>query len=221
MNIKNFYHSSSIPLHIKFTYPCPWPPITTQRKNKVILQTTKIEREFENDLDSHNSQCPLLLPWRKTTTTTKETTQSSLSPPLSTDAKKGKNKRGKALSSHGSLLQSLPMSLSSSSAWSVESPSLVLDNWWNLGTNHYAKCVDMKWQVPCQVMELDDGHGDGGDQKMIKCFTFWKQERENTKNGLKAKVYVIGLFLFCTQDTIEGVSELGSIAVIQRGEFFG
>jgi hypothetical protein len=28
---------------------------------------------------------------------------------------------------------------------SGESPSLVLDNWWNLGTNHYAKCVDMKW----------------------------------------------------------------------------
>jgi hypothetical protein len=27
-----------------------------------------------------------------------------------------------------------------------ESPSLVLDNWWNLGTNHYAKCVDMKWK---------------------------------------------------------------------------
>jgi hypothetical protein len=28
------------------------------------------------------------------------------------------------------------------------------------------------------VMELDDGHGDGGDQKMIKCFTFEKEERE-------------------------------------------
>jgi hypothetical protein len=22
-----------------------------------------------------------------------------------------------------------------------ESPSLILDNWWNLETNHYAKCV--------------------------------------------------------------------------------
>jgi hypothetical protein len=48
---------------------------------------------------------------------------------------------------------------------------------------------------------------------MIKCFTFEKEEREN-KNGLKAKVYVIGPFLFCTQDTIEGVSDLGSIAVL-------
>jgi hypothetical protein len=26
--------------------------------------------------------------------------------------------------------------------------------------------------------ELYDGHGDGGDQKMIKCFTFGKEERE-------------------------------------------
>jgi hypothetical protein len=28
------------------------------------------------------------------------------------------------------------------------------------------------------VVELDDGHGDGGDQKMIKCFTLGKEERE-------------------------------------------
>jgi hypothetical protein len=26
--------------------------------------------------------------------------------------------------------------------------------------------------------ELDDGHSDGGDQNMIKCFTFGKQDRE-------------------------------------------
>jgi hypothetical protein len=31
---------------------------------------------------------------------------------------------------------------------------------------------------PCQVIELDDGHSDGGDQKMIKRFTFGKEERE-------------------------------------------
>jgi hypothetical protein len=69
-------------------------------------------------------------------------------------------------------------------------------------------------------MELDDGHGDRGDQKMIKCFMFEKEEREN-KNGLKAKVYVIVLFLFCTQDTIEDVSDLGSIVVLLRGKFLG
>jgi hypothetical protein len=30
-------------------------------------------------------------------------------------------------------------------------------------------------------VELDDGHGDGGDQKMIKCFTLRKEEREKQK----------------------------------------
>jgi hypothetical protein len=62
------------------------------------------------------------------------------------------------------------------------------------------------------VVELDDGHGDGCDQKMIKCFTFGKKKKN--KNRLKAKVYVIEPFLFCTQDTIEGVSDLRSITVL-------
>jgi hypothetical protein len=48
-----------------------------------------------------------------------------------------------------------------------------------------------------------------------------KKKKEKNKNGLKAKVYVIGLFLFCTQDTIEGVSDLGSIAILLRGEILG
>jgi hypothetical protein len=66
------------------------------------------------------------------------------------------------------------------------------------------------------VVELDDGHGDGGDQKMIQCFTF---EKNKEKNRLKAKVYVIEPFLFCPQDTIEDVSDLGSIAILLRGKF--
>jgi hypothetical protein len=41
-----------------------------------------------------------------------------------------------------------------------------------------------------------------------------EKKKEKNKNRLKAKVYLIGLFLFCTQDTIEGVSDLGSIAVL-------
>jgi hypothetical protein len=45
---------------------------------------------------------------------------------------------------------------------------------------------------------------------MIKGST-WKRRE---KNRLKAKVYVIGPFLFFTQDTIEGVSDLGSIVVL-------
>jgi hypothetical protein len=48
---------------------------------------------------------------------------------------------------------------------------------------------------------------------MIKCSSFVKEERKN-KNELKAKVYVIGSFLFCTQDIIDGVSDLGSIVVL-------
>jgi hypothetical protein len=30
-------------------------------------------------------------------------------------------------------------------------------------------------------MELDNGHSDGGDQKMIKCFTFGKRRKRKTK----------------------------------------
>jgi hypothetical protein len=55
---------------------------------------------------------------------------------------------------------------------------------------------------------------------MIKCSSFRKEKNKN-KNGLKAKVYVIRLFLFCTQDTIEGVSDLGSIVVLLRGKILG
>jgi hypothetical protein len=41
-----------------------------------------------------------------------------------------------------------------------------------------------------------------------------EKKKEKNKNRLKAKVYLIGPFLFCTQDTIEGVSDLGSIAIL-------
>jgi hypothetical protein len=39
-------------------------------------------------------------------------------------------------------------------------------------------------------MELDDGHSDEGDQKMIKCFTFGKEEREK-QNPMKIKANVL------------------------------
>jgi hypothetical protein len=61
------------------------------------------------------------------------------------------------------------------------------------------------------VVEPDDGHDDGG--------TFGKEEKN--KNELKANVYVLGPFLFCTQDTIEGVSDLRWIVVLLIGEFLG
>jgi hypothetical protein len=40
------------------------------------------------------------------------------------------------------------------------------------------------------MMELDDGHNDGGDQKMIKCFTFGKEEREK-QNPIEIKAKVL------------------------------
>jgi hypothetical protein len=45
------------------------------------------------------------------------------------------------------------------------------------------------------VVELDDGHGDEGDQKMIKCFTFRKEEREK-QNPIEIKAKVLQEFWF-------------------------
>ena len=63
-------------------------------------------------------------------------------------------------------------------------------------------------------MELDDGHGESdGHKKMDEVLHIWKRRKRKTKTEkIKAKVYE--RFLFCTQDTIEGVSDLGSIAVL-------
>jgi hypothetical protein len=44
-------------------------------------------------------------------------------------------------------------------------------------------------------MELDDGHNDGGVQKMIKCFTFRKEEREK-QNPIEIKAKVLLGFWF-------------------------
>jgi hypothetical protein len=51
-------------------------------------------------------------------------------------------------------------------------------------------------------MEQDGTHGDGGGQKMeIKCSNLEKKKEKN-KNGLRTKVYAIGLFLFCWSKTL-------------------
>jgi hypothetical protein len=42
-------------------------------------------------------------------------------------------------------------------------------------------------------MELDDGHGDWGDQKVIKCFTFGQEQREK-QNPMKIKANVLLVF---------------------------
>jgi len=51
----------------------------------------------------------------------------------------------------------------------------------------------------------NDHDGDGGT-KVIKCSSLKKKKEKNKK--LKTKVYLVRSFLVCTQDTIEGVSDL-------------
>ena len=63
------------------------------------------------------------------------------------------------------------------------------------------------------MIEQDEVHGDGDghEMKMIK-LNLERRKRKIKTEKIKAKVY--DRFLFCTQDTIEGVSDLGSIAVL-------
>ena len=50
-------------------------------------------------------------------------------------------------------------------------------------------------------------------KEMIKCFTFGKEEREEQK-WAQGKGIMIGSIFVYTQDTIEGMSDLGSIIVL-------
>ena len=94
----------------------------------------------------------------------------------------------------------------------IESPSLVLANWWNLSTNLCHECHVSKVGT-YQVMEHgDEVHGDGHVLKMIKLQL--EKKKEKNKNGLKAKAQWKEPFFVRTQDTIEDVSDLGSIAVL-------
>jgi hypothetical protein len=54
-------------------------------------------------------------------------------------------------------------------------------------------------------------------QKMIKCSCLEKRKRK-IKMGSRQRYKTIESFLFDTQDTIEGVSDLGLITVLLRGE---
>ena len=62
----------------------------------------------------------------------------------------------------------------------IKSPSLVLDNWWNLGLT-FDISMWIRWGSPIQVVELDDGHGEGDGQKMDQVLLFGKEEREKQK----------------------------------------
>jgi hypothetical protein len=60
----------------------------------------------------------------------------------------------------------------------------------------------------------DDHDGDGGT-KVIKCSGLEKKKEKYKK--IKAKVFLVRSFLVCTQDTIEGVSDLGLTTILLRG----
>ena len=64
------------------------------------------------------------------------------------------------------------------------------------------------------MVKLDDGHGEGdGHKRDDQVLHIWKRRKRKTKTEMiKAKVY--DRFLFCTQGTIEGMSDLGSIVVL-------
>ena len=51
-------------------------------------------------------------------------------------------------------------------------------------------------------------------KEMIKCLTFGKEEREKKYQGDQGKDIMIGAIFVCTEDTIEGVGDLGSIAIL-------
>ena len=54
-------------------------------------------------------------------------------------------------------------------------------------------------------MKLDDGHGDGGDQKRWSSAPTWKRRKRKTKTKCWSRqMYQIG-FYFSDQDTIESV----------------
>ena len=60
-------------------------------------------------------------------------------------------------------------------------------------------------------------HGGTQEKGMITCDDdqVLNLEKKKEKNKTRLiKVEVSNMFLFCTQDTIEGVSDLGSIAVL-------
>ena len=70
----------------------------------------------------------------------------------------------------------------------IESPSLILDNWWNLWLTFHLS-IWIRQGSPIQVVELDDGHGDGdGHKKDGSSASHLKKKKDKNKNGLKAKV---------------------------------
>ena len=63
------------------------------------------------------------------------------------------------------------------------------------------------------MIEQDEVHGDGDGHMLMKIKLNLEKKKEKNKNRDDwGKGY--DRFLFCTQDTIEGVSDLGLIAIL-------
>ena len=70
----------------------------------------------------------------------------------------------------------------------IESPSLVLDNWWNLGLT-FDLNVWIRQCGPIQVIEQDEVHGDeGGHEMMMIKLNMEKKKEKNKTKEIKAKV---------------------------------
>ena len=63
-------------------------------------------------------------------------------------------------------------------------------------------------------MKLDDGHGEGdGHKRDDQVLHIGKEEREKTKMGSRQR-YIDRSHFWFALDTIEGVSDLGSIVIL-------
>ena len=63
----------------------------------------------------------------------------------------------------------------------IESPSLVLDNWWNLGLT-FDLSMWIRKGGPIQVIEQDEVHGDGGGHEIKMNKLNLKKKKEKNKN---------------------------------------
>ena len=65
------------------------------------------------------------------------------------------------------------------------------------------------------MVKLDDGHGEGdGHKRDDQVLHIWKRRKRKTKMSSRQRYNNRSYFFVCTQDTIEGVSDLGSIVVL-------
>ena len=69
----------------------------------------------------------------------------------------------------------------------IKSPSLVLDNWWNLELT-FDLTVEIRQGGPIQVIEQDEVHGDGDGHKMMMIKLNLEKKRKRKTEKIKTKV---------------------------------